>query len=211
MSDAHRRAAESRECHQSRSALHARVLRGDTAAFNTLAADLMRVLLRRLRAAFPAVSADIRNDAAEDALMDYGREPSRFDASKGVPIEHFLYVAAWRNVIDALRAQTARQERDRRYHREQRGRANAEPEQYLALQRHYFHNLLLSVAETARERVALSTWLDDGGTTSSLADDLGVANDSPREQREAVKRFKDKMRQRIKRSSTLTQGRAIGR
>jgi hypothetical protein len=147
------------------------------------------------------------NDAAEDAILEYGRSPARFDALRGVRLDRFLYMAAWRNAVNLLNTERRRQAREKTYAEAapiahtaldfQQGAGSARRERFVRTG----VTALLETAVTDGERAALRLFLVQGERgTAPLAKALGL-NDLPTsEQRCEVKRFKDRVLKRIRRA-----------
>jgi hypothetical protein len=152
------------------------------------------------------------NDAAEDAILDYGRSPARFDPLRGVPLDGFLYMAAWRNAVDLLNAERRRQAREKTYAETaptahtapafQHGAGSATGERFLRTA----VTALLETPVTDGERAALRLFLVQGERgTPPLAEALGLNALPASEQRCEVKRFKDRVLKRLKRIARAVQ------
>jgi len=92
-------------------ALHRRLLCEDGQALEELTALLLPYLGALLRRTLRPRDADLVNDAAEDALLDYLGNPSIFDPLRGVSLDRFLYVIALRRFWNHLRAARRRSPR----------------------------------------------------------------------------------------------------
>jgi hypothetical protein len=180
-------------------ALHARLAQGDGQAFDQLAEYLLPLLKRKLQHAFPAAIHDLICDAVEDAILEYGGRPSRFDPSRGVPLDHLLLCSARRNLQNLLQADSRRRIRERKY---------AE-HVYHTLCRYQFpatfktHSRawLLSAATNAMERDTLQRWLDGDSSTVTLAAALGFSDLSVEQKQKAVKQFKNRLVRRLRRKA----------
>jgi hypothetical protein len=95
--------------------LHRRVLAGDSAACNETASQLLTSVRRHLHARFPRYSSDWLDEATDDAILDYLRNPQRFDSQRGISLHAYVGVAAVRNVLDRHRAESRRREREARF------------------------------------------------------------------------------------------------
>ena len=177
-----------------------RVVHGDAAALNTLAECLLPLLTRRLRRSYNRASVDLVADACEDALLEYGSRPHRFDPARGVPIESFLQLAASRNLANRLEADSRRRVREAAY-------ASLQPlqtEATLAVADDVdggTREKVLALENEGAERAALTAWLEGERRTAPLAAVLGLAHLSPSDQRLEVKRFKDRFRKKLQRAT----------
>ncbi|MEP6592523.1 MAG: hypothetical protein ABJC51_02460, partial [Acidobacteriota bacterium] len=98
--------------------LHERVLRGERMAPAEAAERFLAPLQRALCRRFPRAPDDAVNDAVEDAILDYVARPHQFDPARRVPLDRFLYIAAWRNVANLIQADQRRRIRETRYAQE---------------------------------------------------------------------------------------------
>jgi hypothetical protein len=181
--------------------LHCRLVNGDQTVLTVIADNVLPTIRRRLRRAFRSASQGSIEDATEDAFVQYALGPVEFDASRGVPLEYYLYQAAARNVIDLLRAEDNRRAREAAYASWLSLRASA------ALARERDQHLRVSLAATIRnfgageaERKAFSLWIEGKGGTEPLAIALGLNHLPIAAQRQEVKRFKDRVLKRLARS-----------
>jgi hypothetical protein len=183
-------------------ALHERLIGGDEAALNEAAERLLRLLQRALHRAFPRAPADWITDAAEDAILDYVRHPGQFDPRRQVWLERFLLPPAVRNLVN-------RAERERRLkHREEVYAAQAKPGALWGRsplsdpeEDAQFRVLVLAAAADDAEREALVLLLDGVCDTPALAKALGATDRPVAEQRQEVKRFRDRLIKRVRRAS----------
>lgn len=187
--------------------LHRRLVSGDASIVDALTALLFYHVQRRLEAAFTRTDRDYILDATVDAIMEYLAEPSRFDPGRNVPLHRFLYLAARRNVVNALDAQSRRHAREHLYAVLATSRAAAAPPSGFELEQPHqergaeeFARRVLSLANTDAERAALRCWLDGERRTMPLAAALGCGHLPIAAQRHEVKRFKDRLLKRIRRS-----------
>jgi hypothetical protein len=176
--------------------LAARIGRGDAAALGELAQHLLPVLMRRLRRAYGRVPSDLLSDACEDAILEYGASPRRFDPARGVPLDRFLQMAAARNLADLLKADARRRRRETTYVERQQSAPRVRT--LLGVEGETdARRRILSVVHGGLERTALAQWLAGEQRAASLAAALGISHLSPVEQRREVKRFKDRVRKRV--------------
>jgi hypothetical protein len=184
--------------------LHELVIDGDQSALQQLFQSAPRVLRWRLRHAYPKVADSLIDDGIEEALVEYALRPAGFDSSRGVPLDRVLYHRAWRNVANLLMSDQKRRTREM-YYAQAAIVAMSSGKPVRAAQGQT--TLLLGLVADDSERDALRLWLEGERRTTPLASILGVAALSLSEQRRTVKRFKDRIRNRVKR---LTSGRTPG-
>ena len=101
--------------------LHKRLLKGDRTASEEIASLLLSPLANRICRKFPFTDEQIVADGVTDAVLDYCENPQKFDATRGVPLDGFIHMAARRNVSNLLRGEKRRKVREEKY-----GRANLE-------------------------------------------------------------------------------------
>ena len=184
--------------------LHRLLVLGNVEATEQLTAALLSPLERDIRRAFPRVPRDVLATAAEDALLEYTMHPQMFDPTRGVPIERFLKFAACRNVMNLVQSEARRKARERAYIQEalwtraHREREGASIDRLAAIRR------ILAVTNVGPERAAVRRWLNGDQSSDGIAATLGLVNLNSRQRREEVKRFKDRILKRLKRSVTQT-------
>ena len=81
--------------------LHALVLTGSSDAIEEIGGILLRRVRLVLTSQMSHVDPAILNDSADDAILKYLQDPSRYDASRA-RLETFITFIARRKVIDAL-------------------------------------------------------------------------------------------------------------
>ncbi len=180
--------------------LHDRVLNGDQLALEAIAQYSTQALHRQLRRAFRHVDADVLQDAAVDAFMDYARCPRRFHSSRFKSLDRFLYTSAWRNVADSLTADARRRRREARFVRETAFHDGSPKftDQSVGIGSNTTP-WLLDVATDDSERQALKRWLLGERRTGPLAQSLCFDGLPVPAQRREVKKFKDRIRKRLAR------------
>ena len=181
--------------------LHERVSRGDNEALDELAGFLLRTLRRRLRRTYRA-PVDLISDACEDAILEYGRRPHRFDSSRGVLLDRFLQHAASRNLLNLLAGEQRRRYRETRY-ADGLSRAKIPNAGWQA--KPGFFRRVLALVDEGPERTAFAQWLHGERSTERLAATLGIAHCPALEQRREVKRFKDRVINRVLRHFVRTE------
>lgn len=157
---------------------------------------LLRRIPRAVRSLVRGASFDDAYTAACDALLDYLDRPQQFDPSRGLTLEQFLKLAAMRNVINLLKSDRRRRERETEYvQRSLAGHRLSTPERVDALR----SKLLALLAPMPVEAATLELWLDGERNTRVLATSLGVGELPYPDQRAEVKRFKDRINKRARR------------
>ncbi len=172
-------------------------LNGDPFVTSALASELLATVLSRLTHRFPNVPRDDISQAVSDAVLDYITRPGQFDHTKGIPLDAFIELAARRNLSNLIRAHARRAKREREYWREHlRLRLSASHTGYVLS-----YMLLQQLVRTLepQEVTAFRLWIYDGRKdTGRLSAVLGGA-ECLEKQRRLVKRFKDKVRARLRR------------
>lgn len=137
-----------------------------------------------------------RCDAAEDALLEYFARPGRFDASRGVPLDRFLFLVARRRLMNLLRNAAARARWERNY---VLSTASVSPDaEFTKAQTQDHWAPILAAAVDDSERAALTCWLLGHGD-AAIAAALGHTQLTASLRRLEVKRFKDRVRARVRR------------
>lgn len=179
---------------------HQRLLQGDRDVVDTAFRHLLPLLLTAVRRAFSRTDPALVADAVEDALMEYARQPERFQPSRGVPLTAFLRLAALRNASNLVRGESRRLARERRL--------VGDPTSPLAgqLQTASVYHVQSAALETALaqavrpdERVAVALWLAGERRTTIVATALGAGGLPLIDQRRAVKQLKERIRRRLER------------
>lgn len=163
-----------------------------------LAVRFLPLLARFLAERFPRVAADLRDDAADRALIDFLSAPQRFDPARS-GLGAYLRMAAdgdLRNLLEAER-------------RARRGiplDSVAEPIDHRNMMRDAeltWDDPRLAAALTtldAAERTAFELMFEGVRETSAFAARLGLAHLAAGEQVAAVKRIKDRVKKRLARA-----------
>ncbi len=176
---------------------HEQLLNGSSHVPDQIARWALATLLPRLHQRYPVASSDVINDAAEDALLEYLNCPRRFNPALGVPLGHYLYWNARRNVLDALRAESARRRRETRY--ADKLARWCYPRDLSSVElTHLVRRAALNATAVPTERTAILHWLQGSGTIASMAQDLEISHLPLEQLRPAVKRFRDRLLKRIK-------------
>ena len=187
--------------------LHLRLVSGDDAAADRMFAVLVPRLHRALSARFQHVPWDWRHDAAVDALLDYLRNPRRFDPARGVPLTKWLECPARRNLLNRL---TLEQRRTFYETNVPHSTLEAYPVPTPDREPDLGNYLRLMFPDwTGAEYAALRLWMCGERHTSVFARLVGAAGLPPREQRAIVKRLKDKLFKRLRRQTMAGQKRRM--
>lgn len=176
-----------------------RAIQGDVEGLDELATCLLRILIPRLRRTHRRAPVDFLSDATEDAILEYGKNPERFDPARGVPLDRFVQLAATRNLANLLQADARRRKRDARYLDLQPVSTNLTKDLHAGEEDGKNRQKWLSIVNRGPERRALITWLEGERRTDALAAILEISHLPQREQRREVKRFKDRILKRASR------------
>jgi DNA-directed RNA polymerase specialized sigma24 family protein len=189
---------------RSREILHERVVAGEEDALRELIGKMHPSIRLKLRRRFRRASDDLIADAVEDAIVHYTLKPNSYDPARGVPVFAFLYLAARRNLIDAIKVERRRRHREQDY-------ADTIPEKGLDHWVGRHNRPLVAVyrdlhaCSKVAEREALRVWFAGEHRTGPIATALGLAALPPGHQQKAVKRFKDRIKKRLSRLLTAQQ------
>src|SRR5436309_2345271 len=92
--------------------LHKRLLNGDRVASAEIAELLLVRMTNEMSRRFPKTDVQIVCDGVTDAILEFCANASRFNRSKGVPLYRFIMMAARRNVLNLLRSEVRRKNRE---------------------------------------------------------------------------------------------------
>ena len=98
-------------------ALHKQLLQGDRTASEEVASLLLTPITNQTSRKFPFTDEHIVAEGVTDAILDYCENPQKFDATRGVPLDGFIRMAARRNVSNLLRGEKRRKVREEKYGR----------------------------------------------------------------------------------------------
>jgi len=172
---------------------HRSLVSGDRSSAERLAAALLVNVVAALRRRLPSADHEYLGEAVDDALMDYFRQPGRYDSSRGTLV-NYVANAATRNILNARRGAW------RRYRAESLA-ANSRPaivdggrefDSWLRA------NELLSTCCCPEEIAFARLWLQ-GGSLEELAELSGMSNAAESVKRSAIRRVTERLRQRFKR------------
>lgn len=178
--------------------LLARLDAGSRTAREEIAARYLPLLIRFLAGAFPRPDADLRDDAAGRALLDFLCRPRRFDPFRG-GLGAYLRMAArndLRNLLDRERRarrgiplDSVAEPPDRRNTRRDDELTRDDPRLAAEL-----------AAFDADERTVFELVLEAARDTAAFAARLDLGHLPAAEQATAVKRVKDRVKKRLSRA-----------
>ncbi len=189
--------------------LHGRLLHGDRLASEELARAVLASLSGELRRKFRYADPHLVADGVIDAVIDYCARPQQYDAALGVPLDRFLAAAAGRNVLNLLRGERRRKDRERLVGRQRReadvgfdpvaGNICQEEREHLEAKR----AAMLQALNDPRDRDILDLRLQGVRDTAPFARILGLTHLPPAEQRSEVRRRKDRIVRFLRRKGLL--------
>ena len=166
-------------------------------AENAFVDNRLRHLVNRVGQAFPSAWRDVIVEAVEDALLEFLSTLKRGIWPVRRSLDGHLYQAAWRNARDKLQATGRRRANEARYAREQtrltefRDFGSWDDEDDL--------ERVFALARSEKEREALRRWwLHE--SPFRIGEALGVSSLSTAELMSEVKRFKDRIKKRGRRT-----------
>ena len=163
-----------------------------------IAARFLPLLMQFLARTFPRTAPELRDDAADRALIDFLRSPSRFDPTRS-GLGAYLRLTARGDLLNLLEA-------ERRARRGIPLGLVAEPADYRNMMRDEeitWDDPRLATelrAFDADEQTTFELMLKGTRETAAFAVRLGLAHLSAEEQTVAVKRLKDRVKKRLVRA-----------
>lgn len=168
---------------------------------NQFVSILLPRLRRRLRGTFAYAASEQVDDAVTDAIIEHIRaiRSDQLPTQMGPLVESHLYRASWRNLANTLESERRRRLRDDRYGRmrEWSNSDSRSSDTFNATEDTWSRVRLLAADDT--DLRALRLWFD-GASAGAIADALGCSEQSPQQQSAEVKRFKDRIKKRARRS-----------
>ena len=195
-------------CGATASCLHKRLLEGDPVAPAEVAATFLEPLSAWLQTVAPGKDAAAYAEAAEDAVLDFIKNPAAYRPER-LEATAYLRMAARRDLQNALR-------RERRHQRHRRAwnlvEQSAAAGKYLG--RDDDPSLPLQIAEVASRSLPAEVWeglteaecrclelMQEGERrTTVFAGVLGITDLPIAQQRREVKRVKDRLDKRVQRA-----------
>jgi DNA-directed RNA polymerase specialized sigma24 family protein len=191
-------------------ALHTRLCGGDRVASE----ELMRLLLPYLAAAVARgcrrADEQLIHDAVVDALLDYSEHPGRFDAIQNVPLEGFLSTAARRNVLNAIRGERRRKERERKVGSKKHEATVADDPVAGNIRREDLERLaerraaILEALSSPTDRDAIELWLDGVRDSAAYARVFDLTHLPTNEQRAEVEQNKERILRFLRRRGLIS-------
>jgi RNA polymerase sigma-70 factor (ECF subfamily) len=186
--------------------LHARLVAGDRVASSDLAELVLPELVARLRHRWPRAGADAVHDAAVQVLVDYLREPERYDPSRSNLVS-WLQMQAHGDLTNDYRSpkRSFHQRRVTLMRDDVEGEGFARNLRLMRsddypsdIERDALDKALGALVDD-RDRRLLALLLDGDTSTAAAANVLGISHLPDEEQQAEVKRNKDRIKARVKR------------
>jgi hypothetical protein len=186
-------------------ALHERLMNGDRRSSEELSRLVLSALLDSVARKFQGVDDHLIGDGVIDAVLDYCARPSQFDPSRGVPLFGCLSRAAWCNVENLRCGEKRRKAREQ-------GTATGKREKVVALDpaaRKIQQEeqgivekrcaAMFDALSNPKDKEILRLRLEGVRATAPYAQVLGITDLPPKQQRDEVKRHKERIRQFLRR------------
>jgi RNA polymerase sigma-70 factor, ECF subfamily len=179
--------------------LHRRLCHGDRTASEELAELILKSLVDAISRRFPYNDQQTVWDGVVDALVDYCARPHQFDEGRGVPLDHFLRMASWRNVMNLLRGESRRSAREEAAESDALSAVELDPTAGNILQQEETRELqrqqegMMDRLSDPRDRQILALRLQGERRTEAFAEILGIVHLPIEAQRREVKRAKDRI------------------
>lgn len=189
--------------------LHERLLRSDRVASEEFLRLVLPCLLEEIARRFPRADEHLISDGVIDALLDYCAHPQGFDTSKDVPLDRFLATAAWRNVDNLLTGERRRKLRERKVGSEKREAVVALDPVARNIRQEELQQLdkkqaaMLAALDDPKDKEILRLKLDGVRDTEGYARVLNITHLPVAQQREEVKRQKDRVIRFLRRKGLL--------
>jgi RNA polymerase sigma-70 factor, ECF subfamily len=178
--------------------LHERVLAEDPVATIDLVEGYMPALLEVLRKDL-GCEGDLAYDSAVDAVFGYLRAPIQFEASLGRLCTYLTRIAKNR-AVDRLRSATSSAARDLAFASAvELGRSSPKELLVNAVQAREVWDHIEAGVSDARDRAALRLILEGERETATLAEVLGLSALPLDDQRQQVKRERDRLMKTLER------------
>jgi len=201
-------------------AIHERLTANDPTASAELAETFLPLLVTHLKLQFPMPTPiELLNDAAEDALINYIRNPASFDPSKR-GLKGFLEMSARGDVLNALAKSQRRRNRetglDAVEETSEPGNELVDPKlegfeplvlEEIGLTVEQLRTEVAGVLQEPTDRAFLNLILRGERSTAAFAQVIGLQDRPFPEQAKAVKRHKDRIMKRLRRLGDQLRGR----
>src|SRR5215211_429173 len=192
--------------------IHHRLLSDDPIAPAQLARVYLEPVVAHLRTRFPDVrDRDLLWDAAADAILNYAEDPSTYDPQKR-GLFGYLKMSARGDLLNALDRDSRRRNVElyavggnRLQEDEEEGYAIERKPQTVARSDETMRRVYAALPDP-RDRQFLDLMMDQVRETRAFAEVLGIENKDAAEQRQIVKRNKDRIKKRIQRLGLKLRG-----
>jgi RNA polymerase sigma-70 factor, ECF subfamily len=186
--------------------LHQRLLKGDRTASEELVSLILFPLVQEVSRKFPRVDDHCIHDGVTDAVLDYCARPHQFDENRGVPLDRFLSIAAWRNVANTLRQEKRRKVREEKAEESSvAGLVELDPvvgnllQKEEAVWQQQQREAVMNVLHNPIDQEIWTLRLQGERRTEAFAEVLGIQHLPLAAQRREVKRAKDRIDKLLRR------------
>ena len=182
--------------------LYQRLRDGDCAAQGPFMVEAVRAVAAALARSYPHIDETIRHDAAIDAILKLIERPERFDLSRGVALEAFLFKVAVNRLLNLCRGEQRLKRRER---------AAADPNHAEPSLRHVAKDPLevyiageqlqrcLAMLDNPQEVAFVKLLADGEQDARRLIQALGLEHLPAEQWRRELKRARDRIRIKLKR------------
>jgi hypothetical protein len=193
--------------------IHQRLLDGDRTAPHDLCAHFLERLRRKLQGMYPAVDADLVNDAVTNALLDYSEHPARFNPAKR-SLAGYLLMSARGDLLNLLRAHKHERQalplnedvENSSHERNRLAGTGESPDDILdSLIAEECRQQVMALAQNEDERIVLQLMIDGERETGVFLDLLGWQG-SRDELSTRLYRMKDRLVKRVRRALEVCNG-----
>ena len=184
--------------------IHERLLAEDHVASAELAEQVLDDLVRALCSKFPNLpDADLAVDAAVDSLMSYIKRPNQFDPTKR-GLFGFLMMAAEKDLLNSL-AKIKRQKKKEillevvEVDGDDGNNKGRRKDPDIKLDAEMIREVLDTLFDDLKDRKAVELMMEGEKSTEAFVEVYDLQELSLQEQRDAVKRHKDRIKKRLQR------------
>jgi RNA polymerase sigma-70 factor (ECF subfamily) len=189
--------------------LHKRLLDGDRLASEELSRLVIKPLIEEMTRRFRGVDEQLACDGVIDAVLDYCARPAQFNPARDVPLDRYLATAAWRNVDNLLTGERRRKLRERKAGSKKREADVALDPVARNIRQEELQELKekeaakFAALDNPKDKEILRLKLDGVRDTASSARVLGITHLPVAQQKEEVKRHKDRIIRFLRRKGLL--------
>jgi len=189
--------------------LHDRLLGGDRLASEELSRFLLAPLQEEIARRFRRMDEQLVSDGLIDAVLDYCAHPTQFDVGRDVPLDRFLATAARRNVENLLTGERRRKQRERKVGSKKREADVALDPVARNIQQEELQQLdkkqaaMLAALDDPTDKAIVRLKLEGVRDTGDFARVLNITHLPVAQQREEVKRQKDRVIRLLRRKGLL--------